>query len=157
MESLRVSNCESVGMESQAFTLALVPGYHPQRQVGYSQTHSVGGTTWRSTRLRVRSEVKVTWSSQTLCDLQGLYSPCDSLGQNAAVGSLSLLQGIFPTQGSIPGLLHCRWTLYQLSHKGSSRILEWVACPFSSRSSWPRNRTRVSDTAGRFFPIREAW
>ena len=108
MESLRVSNCESVGMESQAFTLALVPGYHPQRQVGYSQTHSVGGTTWRSTRLRVRSEVKVTWSSQTLCDLQGLYSPCDSLGQNAGVGSLSLLQGIFPTQGSIPGLLHCR-------------------------------------------------
>jgi len=35
------------------------------------------------------------------------------------VGSLSLLQGIFPTQGSNSGLLHCRWILYQLSHQGS--------------------------------------
>ena len=46
-----------------------------------------------------------------------------------------LLQGIFPIQGSNPGLWHCRWILYQLSHKGSPRILEWVAYPFSSRSS----------------------
>ena len=48
------------------------------------------------------------------------------------VGSLSLLQGIIPTQGLNPGLLHCRWVLYQLSHKGRPRILEWVAYPFSS-------------------------
>ena len=60
---------------------------------------------------------------------------------------LSLLQGIFPTQGSNPGLLHCRWILYQVSHQGSPRIMEWVACPFSSGSSWPRNRTRVSITS----------
>ena len=46
----------------------------------------------------------------------GLYSPWNSLGQNIEVGSLSLLQGIFPTQGSNPGLLHCRQILYQLSH-----------------------------------------
>ena len=46
-------------------------------------------------------------------------------------GYLSLLQGIFPTQELIPGLLHCRWIIYQLSHKGSPRILEWVAYPFS--------------------------
>ena len=75
------------------------------------------------------------------------------------VGSLSLLQGIFPTQGSNPGLLHCRWILYQLSHKGSPRILEWVAYPFSSGSSQPRNRTGVSCIAGGFFTnqvIREA-
>ena len=45
------------------------------------------------------------------------------------MGSLSLLQGIFPTQGSNPGLLHCSRILYQLSHKGSPRILEWVAIP----------------------------
>ena len=38
----------------------------------------------------------------------------------------SLLQGNVPTQGSNPGLLHCRWILYQLSHQGSPRILEWV-------------------------------
>ena len=71
----------------------------------------------------------------------GLYSPWNSPGQNTGVGSHSLLQGLFPTQGSNPGLPHCRWILYQLSHKGSSRILEWVACPFSSGSSQPRNRS----------------
>ena len=35
------------------------------------------------------------------------------------------------------------WILYQLRHQGSPRILEWVAYPFSSGSSGPRNRTRV--------------
>ena len=54
-------------------------------------------------------------------------------------GSLALLWGIFPTQGSIPGLWHCRQILYQLSHPGSPRILEWVAYPFSSTSPRPRN------------------
>ena len=42
-------------------------------------------------------------------------------------------RGIFPTQGSNPGFPHCRWILYQLSHEGSPRILEWVADPLSSR------------------------
>ena len=64
-----------------------------------------------------------------------LYSPWNSPDQNNGVGSLSLLQGIFPTQGSNPGLPHCRRILYQLSHKGSPRMLEWVAYPFSSGSS----------------------
>ena len=77
--------------------------------------------------------------------------PMNSPGQNTGVGSLFLLQGIFPTQGSSPGLLHCRRILYQLSHKESPRILEWVACPFCNRSSWPRNWTRVACIAGRFF------
>ena len=63
----------------------------------------------------------------------GLYSPWNCSGQNTGVGSLSLLQGIFPTQGSNPGLLHCRWILYWVSHKGSLRILEWVAYPLSRR------------------------
>ena len=54
----------------------------------------------------------------------GLYSPWISPGQNTGVGSLSLLQGIFSTQGLNPGLLHFRWILYQLSHKGSPKILE---------------------------------
>ena len=81
----------------------------------------------------------------------GLYSPWNSPGQNPGVGSFSLLQGIFPTQGSNPGLPHCRQILYQLSHKGSPRILEWVAYPFSSRSPQPRNRTGVSCIAGGFF------
>ena len=61
----------------------------------------------------------------------------NSPGQNTGVGSLSLLQGIFPTQGSNPGLPHCRWILYQLSHKGSPKILEWVSYPFSEDLSDP--------------------
>ena len=67
------------------------------------------------------------------------------------LGSLSLLQGIFPTQGSNPGLPHYRQILYQLSHKGSPRILEWVAYHFSSWSSWPRKLTWASCIADRFF------
>ena len=48
-----------------------------------------------------------------------LYSPRNSPGQNTGVGSCSLLQGIFPTQGSHPGPPYCRWILYHLIHKGS--------------------------------------
>ena len=80
----------------------------------------------------------------------GLYSPWTSPGQNTVVGSLSFLQGIFPTQGSNPDLPHFRWILYQLSHQGSPRILEWVAYPFSRGSSLPKNRTEVSSIAGRY-------
>ena len=60
--------------------------------------------------------------------------------------------GIFPTQGSNSGLPHCRWILYQLSHKGSPRILGYVTYPFSWGSSWPRNQIRVFCTEGKFFP-----
>ena len=56
----------------------------------------------------------------------GLYSPWNSPGQNTRVGSLSLPQEIFPTQGLNPGLPHCRQILYLLIHKASTRILEWV-------------------------------
>ena len=56
----------------------------------------------------------------------GIFSPWNSPDQNTGVGRFFLLQGIFPTQGSNPGLPHCRRILYQLSHKGSPRILEWV-------------------------------
>ena len=104
------------------------------------------------------SEVKHAQSCLTLCNPMD-FSPWNSPGQNTEVGSLSLLQGIFPTQGSNPGLLHCRQIFYQLSHKGSPRILQRVAYPFSRGSSQPRNQTGVSCIAGRFFTnwaIREA-
>ena len=68
----------------------------------------------------------------------------DSPGKNTGVGCHALFQGIFPTQGSNPGLPHCRRILCHLSHQGNPRILEWVACPFSIGTSRPRNRTRVS-------------
>ena len=98
----------------------------------------------------VTYKVKVKVMSNSLWP-HGLYSPWNSPDQNTGVSSLSLLQGIFPTQGSNPGLLHCRWILDQLSHQGSPRILEGVAYPFSRGSSRPRNRTRASSIGGGFF------
>ena len=111
--------------------------------------------------------------------LHGLHSPRNSPGQNTGVGSLSVLQGIFPTQGSNLGLPHCRQMLYCLSHQRSpqiernescsvmldslrphvlyspgilqARILEWVASPFSRGSSQPRDWTHISYNEGRFF------
>ena len=97
-------------------------------------------------------------------------SPWNSPGQNTGVGSLFLLQGIFLTQGSNPGLplyrwilvqlshkvshftggFLYRWILVQLSHKGSPRILGWVAYPFSRGSAQPRNWTGISCIAGGF-------
>ena len=60
----------------------------------------------------------------------GLCSLWNSLGQNTGVVSLSLLQGIFPTQGSNPGLPHCRQILYQLSHQGSSCLPKKASMTF---------------------------
>ena len=54
---------------------------------------------------------------------QGLYSPWNSPGQNTGVHSLSLLQGIAPTQESNQGLLHCMQILYQLNYQGSLIVL----------------------------------
>ena len=87
----------------------------------------------------------------------GLHSPWNSPSQSTGVGSLSLLQGIFLTQELNPRLPHCRRILHQLSHKGSPRILEWVAYPFSGGSSRPRNRTGVSRIAGGFFTNWATW
>ena len=69
--------------------------------------------------------------------LHGLYSPWNSPGQNTGVGSCSLLQGIFPTQGSNPGLPHYRRILYHLSHKGSDNA-ELVGQRQGHLPSWSR-------------------
>ena len=81
----------------------------------------------------------------------GLYSPWNVPGQNTGLGNCSLFQSVFPTQGSNPGLPHCRWILYQMSHQGNPGMLKWVAYPFSSGPSSPRNQTGVSCIAGGFF------
>ena len=57
----------------------------------------------------------------TLWTVARLLCPWDSLGKNTGEGCHSLLQGILPTQGSNPGLLHCRQILYHLSHQGNRR------------------------------------
>ena len=89
------------------------------------------------------------WKSPSCVSL--FVTPWTSPGQNTGISSLSLLQGIFPTQGLNPDLLHCRQILYQLSHQGSPRTLKWVAYPFSSGSSQLRNWNRVSWIADGFF------
>ena len=98
----------------------------------------------------------VAQSCPTLCDpmdcsLPGSSVHGDSPGKNTGVGCHALNQWIFPTQRLNLGLPYCRWILYILSHQGSPRILEWVAYPFSRGSSPPKNQTRVSWIAGRFF------
>ena len=64
-----------------------------------------------------------------------LWDPMDC--SSPGVGCHTLLQGIFPTQESNPDLLHCRRSLYHLSHQGSPRILEWVAISFSGDLPYP--------------------
>ena len=101
-----------------------------------------------------------------------LLHPWDSPGKNTGVGCHALLQRIFPTQESNPGLPHSRQILYHLSQcptlwdpmdcspPGSlvhgifqAWILEWVAIPFSRGSSWPRDRTQVSCIVSRRFTV----
>ena len=102
---------------------------------------------------------------------QELHSSWSSPGQNTGVGNLSLLQGIFPTQGSNPGLPHCRRIVYQLSHKGSpSRSgVGWFLWHWGSDNP-TRAQDRISDSSvlspsfslsssadKRLWQIREFW
>ena len=98
----------------------------------------------------------VTQLCLTVCDPMDGSPPDssvhgDSPGKKTGVGCPALLQGVFPTQGSNQGLPYCRQILYHLSHQGSPRIPEWVACPSSRGSSQPRDRTGASCIAGNFF------
>ena len=71
----------------------------------------------------LKVKVLVAQSCPTLCNLMDYSLPGSSVhGKNTGVGSHSLLQEIFPTQGSNPGLLHRRWILYHLSHQGSPQV-----------------------------------
>ena len=76
-------------------------------------------------------------SCLTLCDPMVCSPPgssvhVDSPGKNTGVRCHAFLQGIFPTQGSNLGLLHCRQILYQLSYQGTHPIPfgnhEFVSC-----------------------------
>ena len=79
--------------------------------------------------------------SATLCDPRDCSPPGssvhgDSQGRNTGVGCHSLLQGIFPTQGSNPGLLHCRWILYWLKQNGSPFLQRKTPQIFSINSAF---------------------
>ena len=72
----------------------------------------------------VVSDSATPWTAPGISSDRG-----DSLAKSTGVVSHALLQGIFPTQGLNPSLLHCTRILYCLSHRRSPRILEWVAFP----------------------------
>ena len=78
--------------------------------------------------------IKVAQLCLTLCDPMDC-TPWNSPGQNTGVGSLSLLQGIFPTQGSKSGLPHCRQILYQLSHREAQEY--WSGWPIPPPGDLP--------------------
>ena len=86
---------------------------------------------------KIESESEGRSVVSDLCDPMD-YSPWNSPGQNTGVGSLSLLQGICPTQGSNPGLLHCRRILSQLSHKASPEQLKSVLLMWRSHAISPK-------------------
>ena len=86
------------------------------------------------------------------CSLPGSSIHGDSPGKTTGVGCC-VLRTVFQTQGSNPGLPHCRQVLYHLRHQGSPRILEWVAYPFSRGSSQPRDQAQVSRIADGFFTL----
>ena len=130
-------NVETPRTIEQLVTVLCVPMCYGESQEETGKAGGRAGDEIFSTHLDSESESRSVVSDSLRP--HGLYSPWNSPGQNSGV--LSLLQGIFPPQGANPGLSPCRWILYQLSHKGSPRILEWVAYPSSIGSSRPRNRT----------------
>ena len=90
-------------------------------------------------------KVKVIQLCPTLCD------PMDCTVHGILQARILEWLAFPSSRGLNPVLLHCRRILYQPSHKRSPRILEWLAYLFSSKSSQPSSRTRVSWIAGRFF------
>ena len=80
----------------------------------------------------LKSDTKCKWSCSVMSDslrphgLQPtrLLCPWDFPGKSTGVGCHFLLQGVFPTQGSDPGLPHCRQMLYRLSHQGSPKAVD---------------------------------
>ena len=60
----------------------------------------------------------------------------DYPGKNTGVGCHALLRGIFPTQGSNPGLPHCRQILYHLSHQGRPLVCTFYGKPINIPQNW---------------------
>ena len=117
----------------------------------------------------------IFWACLMSCESRSVVSICDPMDCSLSGSSALSMEfsrqeywsglpcpplGDFPTQGSNPGLPHCRQILYCLSYQGSPGIMEWVAYPFSRGSSQPRNQISVSCFAGGFFTswaTRKAW
>ena len=141
----------------EAFDLASnLPGHCPDwewlpavnaRLVEIKSVNPKGDQPWIFIgRTDVKAEAPILWSLDVkwkslsrvwLFATSWTIESRNSLGQNTGVGSLSLFQGIFPTQELNPGLPLCRWIPYQLSHQGSlgfiwglSVLFRWSMCLF---------------------------
>ena len=109
---------------------------------------------WRKDRLPIPIFLGFPGGSdgkESACNAGDLGSIPGSGSSPVKAFPCAFLQGICSTQGSNPGLPHCRQILYQLSHQGSPRIWERIAYLFSRRFSQPGNQTVVSCIA------QEAW
>ena len=104
-------------------------------------------TVWRFLKkTRNKTTIKWKWMKSLSCvrlfvtpwavACTRLLRPWDFLGKSTGVGCYFLLQGIFPTQGSNPGLLDYRQTLYHLSHQGSPKTTIWPSNPTTRHIPW---------------------
>ena len=96
----------------------------------------------------IKINEKKKWSESESCSVvsdslrpHGLHGPRNSPGQNTGVGGYSLLQGIFPTQGSNPGLPHCRRILYNKMELGKLSPLS--VAEFPHLWNWDDNKTSL--------------
>ena len=94
----------------------------PALQIGSAVPFVLQNLTFNFFAWAIAQSYLTLWDSMD-CSLQGFSVGGASPGKNSGVGCFAFRQGIFQTQVSNPGLQHCRWVLYHLSHQGSPRKL----------------------------------
>ena len=99
--------------------------YHNSKTYCYSPICSIIIFAFSNVSLSVSSSVVSDSLQLHRQQLVRLLCPPDSPGKSTGVGCHALFQGIFPTPGSNPAVLHCRWILYHLSHQGSPLYIKW--------------------------------
>ena len=123
--------------------------YDPWNSPG--QNTGVGSLPFSTGSSQLRDQTQVSTLQVDSLTIQPPGKP-----KNTGVGSLSLLQGIFPTQGSNQGLLHCRWILYQPSTQGSpaltNRTTETLSCCRQPSTLQPLRAHRVLPAGRRQWP-----
>ena len=118
---VKVKSVSSVWLLATPWTAA----HQASPSMGFSRQEYWSGLPLPSRESMLKVHWKWKWKSLSpvwLFATSWIYSTWNSPGQNTGVSSLSLLQGILPTQGSNPSLPHCRRILYQLSYKGNSKV-----------------------------------
>ena len=127
------SRCFPLIMHLSLSCIFLIP--YPVPHFQYSR-HYLNPTPFKNSVLITHCIcMLVTQSCPALCDPMDYGPPGSSdhgdfPGKNTGVGCHAPPQGIFPTKGLNPGLLHCRWILCPLSHQGSPVAL-CIEIPFS--------------------------